>query len=380
MQLWMFSPSTDMQAMTMLHSVGIKTVVASHQALHTLIDQSFATYATVHAFPATGGDTEVTIDIYGHSFEWFSSGCPNSPAIRDRFYHQLEQILSDRVKGVFLDGVRFPSPASCLVKSNFFSCFCPHCQEDMTARGYDRKAIMNDVRKATDLMLSGSSAILQRWLRALYSPSGWLTLQAAYPGLLAWFRYRADCITSFIQELSGWMSRHYPEKELAAFLFQPCLAYLVGQDYRRLSPYLDIVSPMIYRNYPHQPGPATINQEIMAIATLLRENTNLPLAQCLEDLLCIFGLEIEGELAQGSKGLISMPINHVAEETLAAAALSSPRSKVVPIIWAGDERLPEAITSLREIGVEHCILFSYEAGAAAHEDYFPEILADGVRP
>jgi hypothetical protein len=378
-QIWLFNPPTDRARIEALEQIGVDTVVAGEQALDPLLETPLKTYAVAHAFPATGESEDLTIDIYGQPFQWFGSGCPNSPAIRTQFYRTMDRLLKGNIKGVFLDGVRFPSPASSETNSGFFSCFCPRCQEDMTTRGYDRETIMRDVRQTADLILTGLSTTLQRWLRDLCSPAGWLTLNAAYPGLFAWFKYRADCITDFVQELSTWMCKSHTGKELAAFLFQPCLAYFVGQDYRRLSPDLQIVSPMIYRNYPHRPGPATINQEIMAMATLLWEGTSLSFAQCLQDLLHIFGLEVEEELPQNPDSLISMPIAHVTAETLAAAAFSGPRSKVIPIIWAGDHRLPETIAALKQTGVEQAILFTYEAGVAAHKGQFHEILADRLR-
>ena len=376
MQIWMFNPPTDRAGIEALEQAGINTVVAGEHALDGLLRQPLKTYAVAHAFPTTGEDDDLAIDVFGQPFQWFGSGCPNSPAIRGRFYRTMDRLLSRPIEGVFLDGVRFPSPASSEVRGSFFSCFCPDCQKDMASRGYDTETIMDDVQKAADLILSGSSTTLQRWLGALYSPTGWLTLHTAYAGLFEWLKYRTDYITDFIQELSAWMYKQYPEKELAAFLFQPCLAYFVGQDYRRISPYLKIISPMIYRNYPHRPGPAAINQEIMSLATLLREGTSLSFTQCLQDLLYVFGLDIEGELPQNQEDTLSISLDHVIEETLAAAALSSSLNKVIPIIWAGDDRLQEAMANLREIDVKHCLLFSYEAGMAAYGNGFYKILAD----
>lgn len=372
----MFNPPTDRAGIETLQRVGIDTVVAGSETLDALLEQPLTTYAVVHAFRTTEKDEDLAVNINGLPFQWFGSGCPSSPAVHANFYKEMERLLSLPIKGVFLDGVRFPSPASSEIKGGFFSCFCPRCQKDMTNRGYDKETIMRDVRKAADLILRGSSTTLQKWLRVLYSPTGWPTIQAAYPGVVEWLRYRVDCVTLFVRELAAWMDKYYPDKELAAFLFQPCLAYFVGQDYHGLSPYLKIISPMVYRNYPHQPGPATINQEIMAVATRLHDCTSLAFAICLQDLLRIFGLESDGALPLGSEGTLSISLDHMIGETLAATALSGSVDKVIPIIWAGDARLPEAIAQLAEAGIWRCLLFTHEAGLATHGHRFYEILAN----
>jgi hypothetical protein len=378
MRIWLFNPPADEISMHALQNAGIGTIVTSGKAVDSALSKTFTTYAMVHVFQSTGQTEDLATGICGQPIQWFSSGCPNSPTIRGNFYAQMKQLLSQPIQGVFLDGARFSSPDSSTTKSSFFSCFCPRCRADMIDRGYDVKTIIRDVEAVAQMLCS--SQLTRQWLKALYSPSGWMSLQAAYPGLADWLNYRVGSITDFVQELSIWAKNSFPSKKLAAFLFQPCLAYFVGQDYRRLSPHLEIVSPMIYRNYQHKPGPATINQESTTAARFVHETSGLPFAECFQDLLQIFGLEVDGDIPQGPEETVGMSITHVVGETLAAAALAGSLDKVAPIIWAGDPELRQTLAGLKEIGVQNCILFTHEAGLATHGDRFLELCNQAQLP
>lgn len=67
-------------------------------------------------------------------------------------------------------------------------------------------------------------------------------------------------------------------------------------------------------------------------------------------------------------------------ETLAATTLSASVDKVIPIIWAGDDWLQEAIAQLAEAGIWRCLLFTHEAGLATHGHRFYEIMANVLQP
>ncbi|NLK07300.1 MAG: hypothetical protein GX316_01205 [Firmicutes bacterium] len=376
MKIWLFNPPVDANSAGILRNLGVETIVtsgdstdAAHQgALYRL----FTHYSMVHAFTMTEHEEDGTINVFGESINWFNSGCPNSPRIRANFYTKMEQLLSQPVQGVFLDGIRFSSPASSTHPTGFFDCFCPRCQQDMANRGYEFKTIQEDVRAILAMFTLGDTAL--GLLNSLRSPSGWMSLFAAYPGYSSWLRYRTECITDFMQEIAAWMKVKYPHKQLAAFLFQPTLSSFVGQDYRKLAPYLDVISPMIYRNYSQRPGPATINQEVSTLARLVHNASKVPYAECLSELVHIFGLDIDGEIPQDPQETLSVSTSHVVAEVLSAVALVKHPDKVVPIVWAGDPDLKNTLSLLAQTGAKNCILFTYDAGTTAHGQRFHEII------
>jgi hypothetical protein len=73
--------------------------------------------------------------------ETFRFACPNNPAVRDKTTLRLRELLiSYDFKGVFLDKIRFPSPAN--GADEVLSCFCDHCRRAAKAEGLDLDAVV----------------------------------------------------------------------------------------------------------------------------------------------------------------------------------------------------------------------------------------------
>jgi hypothetical protein len=73
--------------------------------------------------------------------ETFRFVCPNNPASRRKTIRRLRELLGRySVAGVFLDKIRFPSPANGL--DEVFSCFCDHCRRAAKAVDLDLDAVI----------------------------------------------------------------------------------------------------------------------------------------------------------------------------------------------------------------------------------------------
>ena len=78
-----------------------------------------------------GGDVEET----------FRFACPNNPAVREKTTLRLRELLTRYdFNGVFLDKIRFPSPAN--GADEMLSCFCDHCRRAAKAEGFDLDAVV----------------------------------------------------------------------------------------------------------------------------------------------------------------------------------------------------------------------------------------------
>lgn len=76
----------------------------------------------------------------GQVEETFRFVCPNNPAARDKTLRRLRELLGRYAfKGVFLDKIRFPSPANGIDEA--LSCFCDHCRREARAVGLDLDAV-----------------------------------------------------------------------------------------------------------------------------------------------------------------------------------------------------------------------------------------------
>ena len=77
----------------------------------------------------------------GNVEETFRFACPNNPAVRQKTTLRLRELLHHYdFKGVFLDKIRFPSPAN--GADEMLACFCEHCQRTARAEGLDLDAVL----------------------------------------------------------------------------------------------------------------------------------------------------------------------------------------------------------------------------------------------
>jgi hypothetical protein len=170
--------------------------------------------------------------------ESFQFGCPNNPTVRQKTLSGLEGLLRTYpFDGVFLDKLRFPSPAGGLEMA--LSCFCPHCYQAAARLGLDLdrvKACLQDRNIGGSTQGGAQIPPGSPWLEALCQN---------YPLLQAFLRFRADSVTGLVREVRELTNRM--GRKLALDMFSPAFAALVGQDYSVLAALADWVKPMTYR-------------------------------------------------------------------------------------------------------------------------------------
>jgi hypothetical protein len=194
--------------------------------------------------------------------ETFRFACPNNPEARKKTLTRLEELLACYpFTGVFLDKIRFPSPANGL--EEVASCFCIHCRRAARAAGLDLDAV---ARLIEDGHAIGASSARRG------SPSEWLwTAVAGQPLMAQFLRFRIDSIASLAADAHAIIRRH--GGKLGFDLFSPGLAPLVGQDYTALARLADWIKPMCYRVAV---GPAGLRLEIPALADGVSRMFNVP--------------------------------------------------------------------------------------------------------
>ena len=186
--------------------------------------------------------------------ETFRFVCPNNPAARRKTLRRLRQLLDCYpFSGVFLDKIRFPSPANGLEET--LSCFCDHCRRAAKAVDLDLDAVAK-LLEASAISLD-ASAVSSGDVDA----GSWLDAIGAMNPLVARFlTFRAECVAGLVAEIADEASRL--GRKVSLDLFSPGLAMLVGQDYRRLSRHCVWAKPMTYRIAR---GPAGLRLEIPAL-------------------------------------------------------------------------------------------------------------------
>lgn len=183
----------------------------------------------------------------GEVEETFRFVCPNNPAARAKSRRRLRDLL-DRYPftGVFLDKIRFPSPANGV--DEMMSCFCEHCRVAARSEDLDLDAVVG-------MLEAGARFADAPTVARVTGRFEW-----ANPLLSRFLAFRAACVSRFVATLAE--DARSLGRKVSLDLFSPCLASLLGQDYGSLKAACDWVKPMTYRLAL---GPAGLRLEIPAL-------------------------------------------------------------------------------------------------------------------
>ena len=134
---------------------------------------------------------------------------------------------------------------------------------------------------------------------------------------------------------------------------------LVGQSYKDVRRYVDIFSPMIYRNYnpSGSAGPACLNHELASIGKHFFssfDDTHVG----VELISSLTGINLQGyrNMDDIKRGL---PVSSLALETRKAKAFMGRNNLLVPIIVLDDHQLDQAIEAVSKEGADGINFFAY---------------------
>lgn len=173
--------------------------------------------------------------------------------------------------GVFLDRIRYPSPANGL--EMLFCCYCERCSALAGQHEQDRG------REAVDLMVD-------------LCRSGWTGGWDEFvhlSGLTTLIERRYRAIADVVNTIALAIDRS--RYTVGLDLFSPALAPLVGQSYRELSRLCDWIKAM---TYTHAIGPAGLPLELRSLVrALVSSDSAIAMAQALRWTEALLGVELE---------------------------------------------------------------------------------------
>jgi hypothetical protein len=193
------------------------------------------------------------IPIPGHAGDPdFTFICPNNPFVEDFLAKRMESIATRGLfQGIFLDRIRFPSPAP--NPSHYLGCFCRHCQRLAAKSSLDLPFVRSFIQS---LVQTPPGA--QRLARSLLGQiSGHVPLEA-------FLVFRQESITRCIKS-----ARKLAESlglQVGLDCFSPALTRMVGQDLTGLKNHSDWIKIM---TYPRVFGPAGISFELLDLLNWL---------------------------------------------------------------------------------------------------------------
>jgi hypothetical protein len=188
----------------------------------------------------------------------FTFICPNRPAARKAVLQYLSDVIAPGYyQGVFLDRMRFPSPAADPARD--LACFCEDCHRVAWQVGVDLAHVQRHIRQ-----LLATPEGQRVTLGALLAPPGRPEAQSAPEPLAQFLTFRQHSISECVIAAAK-MAR---ARGLAVGLdcFAPTLTRLVGQDLTALRSACDWIKVMTYL---HAFGPACIPFEILGLANWL---------------------------------------------------------------------------------------------------------------
>jgi hypothetical protein len=334
---------------------GVVLSAATEPALEAAQQHGLDAYLCFGAFGLRSDADEASLahDVDGIPRVWFSSGCPNDPGLAES---RLEQACraagKPGLRGIFVDGARFASPASPEGFDAFWTCFCPRC-----------------VRKAGDMGMDAGA--MEKAVRAMirFIERGEGVLEQCLSGMADWLRFRKRCIGEYFARFRTAVRESRSDLAAGAFVFTPSLRALVGQDAETVSG-LDIVAPMIYRRYPHKNGPSCLDHEWAALlgAITARSGISFETARAAMRLLSDIPIAAQSAAQLLKEGF---PPQVLESETAAARVGLPEGAALMPIVQLEDDRLDECVAAIRRGGAVGCGFFRWRK---EHMGSLPELL------
>lgn len=236
----------------------------------------------------------------------FTFTCPNHPAVEYAVLDHLAVIASSGIyDGIFLDRVRFPSPAGAPL--NDFGCFCEFCQEKAGNQGLD----LNEVRSEL-LSWQGTLEGKKTFIRSFFPPKN--PPLGELSQIERFFLFRNASVTRLVKMVAEKTRKN--GLPVALDCFSPGLTRMVGQDLGALGHGVEWIKVM---SYAHTNGPAGLPFEILGLLEYLIATPGMPEKEAIRFLgeamgillpssreeLCYKGLPSQALRAETVRGVLA---------------------------------------------------------------------------
>lgn len=197
--------------------------------------------------------------------------CPNRPAVREIVLDRVRAMLQRGVyHGVFLDYIRYPSPAS--NPTSLLACFCDDCHRAASAEGFDLEAARRRVGR-----LAARPDLASALVRVLLDPLAPASSDLDLAAVREFLDFRAHSVTWFVQSIADLV--HAKGLEVGLDCFSPALTRMVGQDLGALDSCSEWIKIM---SYGHTLGTAGMPFTLLDLADWIIHEQSVSEAKALE--------------------------------------------------------------------------------------------------
>jgi hypothetical protein len=194
----------------------------------------------------------------------FTFMCPNRTDVQEWIAERIEVAAQRGIyQGLFLDRMRFPSPAE--NPEGNLACFCKYCQRVASDSWLDLEAVRRHI----------ASCLADVDRAKAFTQS--LFTKTNDPLLESVFRFRFDSITHLVQYAAKLARSH--GLSIGLDCFSSALTRMVGQDLPSLNKSCEWIKLM---TYPRVFGPAGLPFELNAMTEWLRSRYNLSETEAID--------------------------------------------------------------------------------------------------
>jgi len=170
--------------------------------------------------------------------------CP-SKAQNQQWYAAVYTYLATAydVDGLDITHARFPMRS---FPKGLFLCACPDCTRSAASLGYDMAAMQADIRHAHTRLQQIDSRRLTAIARHAMGPFDYLQILGMRPGVIDWFRFRADLLGNKLKPLRDAVHQAAGANFIfGADTYPASFALLAGHNHARWSEVSDFASPLL---------------------------------------------------------------------------------------------------------------------------------------
>ncbi|MCJ8006445.1 hypothetical protein ACFFF5_03025 [Lederbergia wuyishanensis] len=162
------------------------------------------------------------VDFLGNEVEYWL--CPNGPDVVP-MWSKLISALTEKYgyTTYLIDRIRFPDWAGKQVNpKGIFSCFCSHCKKGMDSVGINIPVLIDTMNRVANHLKNQD---FHYAVQTLFQSEV----------IKQWIQFRQDSVSNFVEDLLKEVQKVNSDIQLWLDLWPPSYAWLLGQDYERLT-------------------------------------------------------------------------------------------------------------------------------------------------